>query len=105
MKSALDNLLSWSKRNNRGEKIVAVVVLALAACCMFYNLDLNPRPWQDEGSAAGIAKSLVQNGVYAIRAQTDTRLSEVCRASALPSYYPWLLPIDFGAWDLCKADW
>ena len=67
MKSVFNNLLSWFKRNNRGEKIVAVVVLALAAFCMFYNLDLNPRPWQDEGSAAGIAKSLVQNGVYAIK--------------------------------------
>ncbi len=67
MTSAFNNLLSWSKRNDRGEKIAAVVVLALAALCMFYNLDLNPRPWQDEGSAAGIAKSLVQNGVYAIK--------------------------------------
>ena len=67
MKSALNNLLGWFKRNDRGEKIVAVVVLALAAFCLFYNLGLNPRPWQDEGSAAGIAKSLVQNGVYAIK--------------------------------------
>ncbi len=67
MRSAISNLLSWLKRNDRGEKILAVVVLALAAFCMFYNLELNPRPWQDEGSAAGLAKTLVQNGVYAIK--------------------------------------
>jgi 4-amino-4-deoxy-L-arabinose transferase-like glycosyltransferase len=67
MKSMLSKLLGWLRRNERWEKILAFVVLALAASLMFYNLDLNPRPWQDEGSAAGIAKSLVQNGVYAIK--------------------------------------
>lgn len=105
MKSAFNNLLSWFKRNNRGEKIAAVVVLALAALCMFYNLDLNPRPWQDEGSAAGIAKSLVQNGVYAIKSEMDTRLSEVCRASARPSCCPWRSLIAYGVWGLCQAAW
>ncbi len=67
MRSILGNFVSWLARNDRGEKIIAVLVLALAAFLMFYNLGLNPRPWQDEGSAAGIAKSLVQNGVYAIK--------------------------------------
>jgi 4-amino-4-deoxy-L-arabinose transferase-like glycosyltransferase len=67
MKSALHNLLSWLKRNDRGEKITAVIVLALAGFLLFYNLDLNPRPWQDDGFAPGIAKSLVQTGVYAIQ--------------------------------------
>ena len=58
---------SWLKRGDRWEKILAFAVLALAAFLMFYNLDLNPRPWQDEGSAADIAKSLVRYGVYAIK--------------------------------------
>ena len=67
MQSFFSRLFSWLKHNDRGEKIIAVAVLALATVLMFYNLGLNPRPWQDEGSAAGIAKSLVQNGVYAIK--------------------------------------
>ena len=67
MTTILSNSVGWFTRDDRWEKILAVAVLRLAAFCMFYNLDLNPRPWQDEGSAAGIAKSLVQNGVYAIK--------------------------------------
>jgi 4-amino-4-deoxy-L-arabinose transferase-like glycosyltransferase len=67
MPSILTHSVNWLKRNDRWEKILAVVVLALAAFLMFYNLDLNPRPWQDEGFATGIAKSLVQTGVYAIK--------------------------------------
>jgi 4-amino-4-deoxy-L-arabinose transferase-like glycosyltransferase len=65
MASIVTKSANWLTRNDRWEKILAVLVLAFAAILMFYNLDLNPRPWQDEGSAAGIAKSLAQDGVYA----------------------------------------
>ncbi len=67
MKVTFSRWLSWLKHNDRGEKIVAVIVLGLATVLMFYNLGLNPRPWQDEGSAASLAKTLVQDGVYAIK--------------------------------------
>jgi hypothetical protein len=67
MNSSLGSRLSWFRRNERGEKIIAAAVLALAAFLLFYNLDLNPRPWQDEGAVASVAKSLVQNGVYATK--------------------------------------
>jgi 4-amino-4-deoxy-L-arabinose transferase-like glycosyltransferase len=65
MASTVTKSADWLKHNDRWEKILAVLVLAFATMLMFYNLDLNPRPWQDEGSAAGIAKSLAQDGVYA----------------------------------------
>ncbi len=67
MKSLFSRLLRWFGHNDRGEKIIAVVVLALAAGLMLYNLGLNPRPWQDEGSAADLAKSLVKDGFYGIK--------------------------------------
>ncbi len=67
MAPVLANSFTWLKHNDRLEKILAIVVLTLATVLMFYNLELNPRPWQDEGSTAGIAKSLVQDGVYAIK--------------------------------------
>ncbi len=57
----------WLRHNERWEKLLAFAILMLAAFLLVYNLDLNPRPWQDEGAVAGIAKSLVQTGVYAVK--------------------------------------
>ncbi len=34
---------------------------------LFYNLGLNPRPWQDDGGMMTLAKTLVTDGVYAVR--------------------------------------
>ena len=67
MTSSLFKSLGWLKHNHRWEIILAAAILALGAFLLFYNLDLNPRPWQDEGAVASIAKSLVQNGVYATK--------------------------------------
>jgi len=55
----------WLRHNERWERLLAFAILMLAAFLLFYNLDLNPRPWQDEGAVASIAKTLVQDGVYA----------------------------------------
>ncbi len=67
MTSSLSKSLGWLEHNHRWEKILAASVLALGAFLLFYNLDLNPRPWQDEGAVASIAKSLAQDGVYATK--------------------------------------
>ena len=67
MTTILGNSVSWFKRDDRWEKILALAVFVLAAFLLFYNLDLNPRPWQDEGAVASIAKTLVQDGVYATK--------------------------------------
>jgi hypothetical protein len=38
---------------------------------LFYNLGLNPRPWQDDGGMMTLAKTLVNDGVYAIRSNNE----------------------------------
>jgi 4-amino-4-deoxy-L-arabinose transferase-like glycosyltransferase len=48
----------------RWEKAILIVMAPFLA---FYNLDTNPRPWHDEGSYLSLAKTLVQDGVYAVR--------------------------------------
>jgi 4-amino-4-deoxy-L-arabinose transferase-like glycosyltransferase len=52
--------LSW-------ERLVAIGLLIAAPFLAFYNLDYNPRPWFDEGSALSVSKTLVEDGVYAVR--------------------------------------
>jgi 4-amino-4-deoxy-L-arabinose transferase-like glycosyltransferase len=37
------------------------------AFLVFYNLEVNPRPWHDEGAALSLAKTLANEGVYAVR--------------------------------------
>ena len=34
---------------------------------LFYNLSCNPRPWQDDGGMMTLAKTLLTDGVYAVR--------------------------------------
>jgi 4-amino-4-deoxy-L-arabinose transferase-like glycosyltransferase len=51
----------------RWEKAVLVVFILMAPILAFYNLRTNPRPWHDEGSYLLLAKTLVEDGVYAVR--------------------------------------
>jgi 4-amino-4-deoxy-L-arabinose transferase-like glycosyltransferase len=44
---------------------VALITLTIVLAC--YNLDRSPRTWQDEGGTLLIARTLVEDGVYAIR--------------------------------------
>ena len=53
--------------NGRWEKGLLVIVVVAALFVAFYNLEINPRPWHDEGSYLSLAKTLVQDGVYAVR--------------------------------------
>jgi hypothetical protein len=41
--------------------------LLISPFLVYYNLELNPRPWHDEGSALSIPRTLVEDGVYASR--------------------------------------
>jgi hypothetical protein len=43
------------------------LVIVIAPFVAFYNLEANPRPWHDEGSYLSLAKTLVTDGVYAVR--------------------------------------
>ena len=49
------------------EKAILAVLIVTAPFLAFYNLGTNPRPWHDEGSYLSLAKTLVQDGVYAVR--------------------------------------
>ena len=53
--------------NGRWEVVLLVALIILAPLLAFYNLGTNPRPWHDEGSYLSLAKTLVQDGVYAVR--------------------------------------
>lgn len=47
--------------------IALLLVFLGLASLMFYNLEVNPRSWHDEGGAISVAKTLVNDGVYAVR--------------------------------------
>ncbi|HEX9117229.1 MAG TPA: glycosyltransferase family 39 protein, partial [Anaerolineae bacterium] len=51
----------------RSETFTLVLLVAAALFLAFYNLGLNPRPWNDEGAYLSLAKTLAKDGVYAVR--------------------------------------
>jgi 4-amino-4-deoxy-L-arabinose transferase-like glycosyltransferase len=61
------NLAGWLTTKARGEKIVLLLLLVGLPLLMFYNLELNPRPWHDEGAYLTLARTIVEDGHYAIR--------------------------------------
>ncbi len=49
-------------------RAIGLIILVFSAVfLLFYNLQLNPRPWHDEGAALTLAKTLAQDGVYAVK--------------------------------------
>ncbi|MEO7912510.1 MAG: glycosyltransferase family 39 protein, partial [Roseiflexaceae bacterium] len=51
----------------RREWLVYIVLLVVALILALYNLEYSPRTWQDEGGTLSLARTLVEDGVYAIR--------------------------------------
>jgi 4-amino-4-deoxy-L-arabinose transferase-like glycosyltransferase len=51
----------------RIENLLLVFILIISPVLAFYNLEYNPRPWHDEGSYLALAKTLVEDGIYAVR--------------------------------------
>ena len=49
------------------EQFFLIVLIVISPFLVFYNLELNPRPWHDEGSYLTLAKTLVEDGTYAVR--------------------------------------
>ena len=49
------------------ERFFSLVFILVSPFLVFYNLELNPRPWHDEGSSLSIARTLAEDGIYAIR--------------------------------------
>jgi 4-amino-4-deoxy-L-arabinose transferase-like glycosyltransferase len=50
------------------EKVFLVGLALAAPLLVFYNLQYAPRTWHDEGAAMSVARTLVEDGVYAVRA-------------------------------------
>lgn len=65
--SWLRRLTSWLQTKARGEKIIILILLIYLPVLVFYNLGINPRPWHDEGAALLLARTLAEDGVYAMR--------------------------------------
>ena len=49
------------------ETIFLVLLIVVSPFLVYYNLELNPRTWHDEGASLSIPKTLVEDGVYAAR--------------------------------------
>ena len=67
MRDLLNKSLKWLLGEGHWEKIVLILLVITAPFLTFYNLKYNPRPWHDEGSYLSLAKTLVTDGVYAVR--------------------------------------
>ena len=49
------------------EILLLVSLVLISPFLAFYNLELNPRPWHDEGSYLTLARTFAEDGVYAVR--------------------------------------
>lgn len=49
------------------EKIFLAILVVVSPFLVFYNLDVNPRPWHDEGAILSVPMTLSKDGVYATR--------------------------------------
>ncbi|MBN1312196.1 MAG: glycosyltransferase family 39 protein [Anaerolineae bacterium] len=56
----------WILRIVECKRVFAGVLFSFVAFLLFYNLGCNPRPWHDEGAALSLAKTLAEEGVYAV---------------------------------------
>ncbi len=48
-------------------RLAPALLVAVCAFLLFYNLDVNPRPWHDEGAALSVARTLAEDGYYGVR--------------------------------------
>ena len=63
----LHNFGRWITCNNHLAKIILIVYIIGIPLLVFYNLGINPRPWHDEGAALLVARTFVEDGIYAMR--------------------------------------
>lgn len=55
---------TWMRVWVRQEMIAVIALLAITSFLAFYNLQYNPRTWQDEGGTLTLAQALSEDGVY-----------------------------------------
>lgn len=51
----------------RTEVCAAIIVFGLVSFAAFYNLGLNPSTWRDEGGTLLLARTVAEDGVYAVK--------------------------------------
>jgi hypothetical protein len=56
----LRSRLSW-------ELLAGLLIILVIPVLVFYNIEYNPRTWHDEGAALLVARTLAEDGVYAVR--------------------------------------
>jgi 4-amino-4-deoxy-L-arabinose transferase-like glycosyltransferase len=66
MAKVLEWATQWISRIAKCEQVFSVGLFVVTAFLLFYNLEYNPRPWHDEGAALSLAKTLAEEGVYAV---------------------------------------
>jgi 4-amino-4-deoxy-L-arabinose transferase-like glycosyltransferase len=66
LKQTGNSLIHLAQRIN-WEKVVLVALVVILPLLMYYNLGINPRPWHDEGASLLVARTLAEDGVYAMR--------------------------------------
>jgi 4-amino-4-deoxy-L-arabinose transferase-like glycosyltransferase len=59
--------LSSITRRIRPDRVIAILFILILPVLVFYNLEINPRPWHDEGAALLLARTLAEDGIYAMR--------------------------------------
>jgi len=59
-------LLGFLTRLN-WERIFLVTLTLVSLFSLFYNLELSPRTWHDEGAAMLLARTVAEDGVYSVR--------------------------------------
>jgi len=67
IKNILFRFLSWLIESAGLEKIATVALIIIVPFLAFYNLRLSPHPWHDDSSVMLVSKTLVKDGVYAMR--------------------------------------
>ncbi|MDP2684192.1 MAG: glycosyltransferase family 39 protein [bacterium] len=74
-----------------GSKIIIFLLFFILFFISFYRLQFSPATWYDEGLNAGIAKSLVEDGVYSLKVGPEEFVDE--RQFLITTNYPVILPV------------
>ena len=65
--SETSKLAGIFKREATWHWITLLALIAILPFLFFYNLELNPRPWHDEGAILSVPKTLIEDGIYGSR--------------------------------------
>src|SRR6476620_1475724 len=67
MSQSLSNVATPARASIHRRILILIGLLPILFFLIFYNLGTNPRPWHDEGTYLDLARTLAEDGVYAVR--------------------------------------